>query len=75
MNGSFKVGDRVRYLNASMHRTDPAYYPAPGTVGTVSILDEDDELDHVYVQWPKGSTSMDDCWWASREDVEPVEGA
>lgn len=73
MNGSFKVGDRVRYINEEKHLSNPEHYPAPGTVGTVSIIDEEDALDFMYVQWPKGTTSMDDCWWCTREDIEPVE--
>lgn len=76
MNGSFKVGDRVRYRNARKHRIEPEYYPAPGTVGTVVDLDEDNEYNEVedmFVQWPKGSTSLNDAWWCNRKDIEPVE--
>lgn len=72
MNGSFKVGDRVRYLNASKHCTEPEYYPAPGTVGTVTISDEEGSSECLLVQWPEGSTHRDDLWWCNRKDVEPV---
>ena len=72
MNGSFKVGDRVRYLNEEKHLSNPEFYPTTGTVGTVSIIDEEDALDFAYVQWPEGSTSGDDFWWCTREDIEPV---
>ena len=72
MSHEYKVGDKVRYLNERKHLTEPEYYPAPGTVGTVSIIDEEDAQNDLHVQWPEGSTSIDDWWWCSREDVEPV---
>lgn len=73
MSHEYKTGDKVRYLNASKHRTDPAYYPEVGTVGTVTIFDEEDTPECMFVQWPEGSTSLDDLWWCHRKDVEPVE--
>ena len=72
MSHEYKVGDKVRYLNASKHLTEPEYYPAPGTVGTVSIIDQEDTQAYMYVQWPEGSTCGDALWWCIREDVEPV---
>lgn len=73
MNHEYKTGDKVRYLNASKHFDDAQYYPAVGTIGEVAAIDEEDVVDYFYVAWPEGSTSGNDLWWCSREDVEPVE--
>ncbi len=67
-----KTGDKVRFINNERHITEPEYYPKGGSVGTVLDIDEDDK-DNLYVEWPEGSTSSDDCWWCGEEDVEPVD--
>jgi len=70
----FKVGDRVRFKGAApcTHKEMPEYYPTDGTIGVVTVAapDKDDE---VLVQWPKGSTSEDDEWWALLSCLEVVE--
>lgn len=68
----FKVGDRVRFkgMGDACHAKMPEYYPEDGTIGIVSIAPDDD--DEVYVQWPEGSTSGDDMWWAFPECLELV---
>ena len=67
----FKVGDRVRFkgMGDACHAKMPEYYPKDGTIGIVSIASNDE----VYVQWPEGSTSKDDMWWAFPECLELVE--
>lgn len=68
----FKVGDRVRFkgMGDVCHAKLPEYYPKNGTIGIVSFASADD--DEVNVQWPKGSTSGDDLWWAFPEYLELV---
>ena len=51
-------GAKVVFTDAKAHKEEPQYYPAVGTVGTV-LQDGDD-----WIQWPEGSTSMDDIWSA-----------
>lgn len=65
-----KVGDKVRFVNAEVHDCDPYCYPPVGTIGTVLSIDSDDG---VYVQWPEGSTSHSDRWWAPATRLELVE--
>ena len=68
MSHEYKVGDRVRYLNARTHRTDPEYYPEVGTVGEVIAV----EKSIILVQWPKGTTAGHGRWWQLIGSVEPV---
>lgn len=59
--GTFKRGDRVRFVEANIidrttYKRD--YYPADGTVGRV-VSDGEGAC---RVKWPDGSTSGDDTW-------------
>lgn len=65
----FNVGDKVRYIGED-HNDMPQFYPPVGTIGTV--INQSNECDDVYVQWEKGSTSREDCWYCDRHDVELV---
>lgn len=65
----FKVGDKVRYIGKN-HKKMPEFYPEIGTVG--AIVKESGDTDW-YIQWPKGSTSKEDCWYCDKNDVELVE--
>ena len=67
---AFQPGDRVEFTDMVLHRQAPNYYPRIGTVGTV-VLRNDEDCD-VYVQWPKGTTSLDDRWWASPDTLRFV---
>ena len=51
---NYKVGDKVRYLDARRHLAEPEYYPAPGTVGTIVEIGDNATC---LVQWPEGTTS------------------
>ena len=51
-------GAKVVFTDAKAHEEEPQYYPPVGTVGTVLHNGDD------WIQWPKGSTSMDDIWCA-----------
>lgn len=65
----FNVGDKVRYIGKD-HNDMPEFYPPVGTIGTV--VNRLNEYDDVYVQWEKGSTSKEDCWYCDRYDLELV---
>ena len=71
MNGSFKVGDRVRFTSEDLHRESPEWYPKVGTVGVVIRASDTD--DGLLVRWPNGTTAADGRWWCWPDDVEPVE--
>ena len=63
----FKVGDKVKYINTD-HAEHPDFYPLYGTIGEI----KEDCGDSYCVQWPKGSTSDDDCWCCNESDLEAV---
>ena len=67
----YKVGDKVRFTSEKLHSLDLGYYPPVGTLG--EIIDIDPDYGGLCVQWPEGTTSIDDCWWCDKYDVEPVE--
>lgn len=68
-NKKFNIGDKVKYIGKD-HREMPEFYPPMETIGTV--VKQLNEYDDVYVQWEKGSTSKEDCWYCDRHDVELV---
>lgn len=71
-NKEIKIGDIVRYIGKG-HDTDPEVNPPVGTLG--KVLRETRTPDSIlyFIQWEKGSTSNDDCWYQSPEEVELVE--
>ncbi len=66
MNRTFKKGDKVIFNDAELHRNNPEYFPAVGTVGIITMVDEET----AEVSWHKGSTSKHDIWWAAFECLE-----
>lgn len=66
----YKPGDKVRFIDTKAHEDCPAFYPPIGTIGTVSRILKNGDLD---VQWPTGSTTVDDRWYCPTRRVEPVE--
>lgn len=67
-------GPKVKFISEEAHMDMPEYYPAVGTVGTVvKVYDEYCECYGWKVQWPKGSTSGNDCWFCEESDVELIE--
>lgn len=57
------IGECAEYL----HKDSPQFYPCVGTVGTIiEYADEDD----CFVQWPKNTTSKEDCWYAPWDCIE-----
>lgn len=67
----FKVGDKVMSLGKG-RGGNPRFYPEKGTVGKVVYINSFDKAQPYLVQWPKGSTIMDDCWWAHGDDLAPA---
>lgn len=63
-----KVGMKVRFIDEEHHREHPKWYPAVGTIGTISRITSAS----IYVQWPKGSTSDIDQWYCNANWVEKV---
>lgn len=68
-NKKFNIGDKVKYIGDD-HNDIPEFYPSRGTFGIV--ISQLNEYDDVYVQWEKGSTSKEDCWYCDKNDVELV---
>lgn len=78
-----KVGDNVVMVDKERHAMYPKIYPPYGTTGVIMDVDETtgaimdiDETDKHYIyeiQWEKGTTSGDDCWWIYEDGVEFIE--
>ena len=63
----FNVGDKVKFINTDYtERSD--FYPLYGTIGEI----KEDCGGSYWVQWPKGSTSDDDCWCCDESDLEAI---
>lgn len=68
VNGdNIKEGDSVRYVNEIEHKNTPEYCPVKDAVGKVIKVCFDDDC---LVQWPDGSTSNDDRWYAPFNNLE-----
>lgn len=68
VNGNnVKKGDSVRYIGKNGHKNNPECYPAKDVVGTVIKVCSDLTCD---IQWPKGSTSRNDRWYADWCNLE-----
>lgn len=67
-----RKGMMVQFTNAAIHEECPQWYPEVGTVGTILSISDDGDV--VLVQYPRGSTSMNDRWAtpASALEVIPV---
>ena len=66
-SNNVKKGDSVRYIGKNGHKNSPEYYPAKDVVGKVIKVCSDLTC---HIQWPKGSTSRDDRWYASWDNLE-----
>lgn len=68
VNGdNVKKGDSVRYIGKNGHKINPDYYPTKDVVGKVIEVCSDRLF---YIQWPKGSTSQNDRWYAAWNNLE-----
>lgn len=61
-----KVGSKVRMIDEETYLTDPVCSPVAGTMGVVEKIDSRICL----VKWPKGTTSDDDRWYCTYEELE-----
>ena len=66
-SNNVKKGDSVRYIDKNGHKNSPEYYPAKDVVGKVITVCSDRTC---HIQWPKGSTSKDDRWYAAWDNLE-----
>ena len=66
-NNNVKKRDSVRYIGKNGHKNNPEFYPAKDVVGKVIKVCSDLTC---YIQWPKGSTSQNDRWYASWGNLE-----
>ena len=62
-----KIGSIVMFTESKLHSGNPNWYPPIRTLGTVITINDVDGL--IGIQWTRGSTSRDDCWWCNYEDV------
>ena len=60
-------GKKVVYIDRTNHTCYPRNCPEPGTIGTVIRINSSN--DDIEIQWPKGSTSDDDCWWHEESEI------
>ena len=68
VNGNnVKKGDSVRYIGKNGHKINPDYYPAKDVVGKVIKVCSDLTC---HIQWPKGTTSRNDRWYAAWCNLE-----
>lgn len=68
VNGdNVKKGDFVRYIGKNGHKNSPEYYPAKDVIGKVIEVCSDHTC---LVQWPNGSTSGNDKWYAAWGNLE-----
>lgn len=65
--GNIKEGDSVRYTNEYRNKKYPENYPDKDVVGKVTRVCDDYTC---RVQWPKGTTSQDDSWYAAWSNLE-----
>ena len=66
-----EVGDKVRYIDENAEEAEElGYYPPKGTIGVV-VKVEDDAVPYL-IEWPKGTTKRDGCWYVSRGEIELV---
>lgn len=66
-NNNVKEGDSVRYIDKNEHKNSPEYYPAKDVIGKVIKVCSDLTC---CIQWPKGTTSQNDRWYAPWGNLE-----
>lgn len=66
-SNNVKEGDSVRYIDRNEHKNSPEYYPAKDVIGKVIKVCSDLTC---YIQWPKGTTSQNDRWYAPWGNLE-----
>lgn len=72
-NREIEVGDKVRYITEdSIEDKESGYYPPKGTIGVVIGIENIYRAAPYLIQWPKGTTKLNGCWYVRREDIELV---
>lgn len=62
------MGDYVMFIDREKHEIWPMHYPKVGTIGVVIY-----ELgESIQIQWPRGTTSFNDCWRANCSSVRKI---
>lgn len=64
------VGSKVRFVNECLHKKYPQYFPCKNTIGEVKTAFGGYNSGICDIQWPKGTTSKIDLWFAKFEDLE-----
>lgn len=68
-----KVGDRVWYIVEDPDDIkETGYYPPKGTIGTVIGIDSIFDVAPYLIQWPKGTTKLNGCWYVEKKNIELV---
>lgn len=68
-----RVGDKVRYIAEDPDDIkETGYYPPKGTIGTVIGIDSIFDVAPYLIQWPKGTTKWNGCWYVEKENIELV---
>ena len=68
-----KVGDKVWYIaEDSKKDKESGFYPPKGTIGVVIGIENIYRAAPYLIQWPKGTTKLNGCWYVRREDIEVV---
>ena len=67
MTQKLEDGTKVEFRNENLHKISPEFYPESGTIGTVVYKVKNSKI--TLVQWPEGSTSLRDRWYAADTDI------
>lgn len=71
----FKIGQKVRFIDAEAHKEHPEFYPPVNSIGVVKQIANDPP--GVMTEWGANS-GVDMCggeyaWWANLEQLEAVD--
>ena len=61
-----KVGSKVRMVDEEAYNTDPAWFPAVGTLGIIEKV----SCNNCLIQWPKGTTYGEGKLWSQYRRLE-----
>lgn len=61
----FKAGDSVRFINGSLHESNPLQYPREGSIGKILYIRGEEAV----IEWME-ETSGNGCWWCDFKNIE-----
>jgi len=67
-----KEGDFVVMKDSRFNETDPEFYPKVGARGKVLKVEGQQGNEFFKIQWERFSTSEDDIWYATDNEVERI---